>query len=69
MKYFADPTVSPATLAPRHPGIYFIFFVLPVSSVICFRIKAKAKLYFEEGGSGSASEESLTDAVAKENIL
>merc|ERR1712226_651358 len=32
------------------------------------RIKAKAKLYFEEGGSASASEESLTDAVAKEEL-
>ena len=32
------------------------------------RIKARAKLYFEEGASVSASEESLSDAVAKESI-
>ena len=31
-----------------------------------YRIKAKAKLYFDDnGGSVSASEESLSDAVAK----
>ena len=32
------------------------------------RIKARAKLYFEDGASVSASEESLSDAVAKESI-
>ena len=70
---FLDPTASPATLVRRHPGLLqpniFGHFQLPVGNLNCFRIKAKAKLYFEEGGSGSASEESLTDAVAKENIL
>ena len=43
--------------------------IFEVGNWICFRIKAKAKLYFEEGGSASASEESLTDTDAKENIL